>query len=159
MYIKYLLTISIIPLLLTPPIKGQSCYVRLFDASGVNTDLYQQSLEVAACSLRNVIPTEFQASFKVYDIGFYLHNTVTFGYPEVFELAKSKVAATSPYYLLFGKQTDQTGVYTKFWIDLKVPNTGKFSCIDLLSHTLRNDIKKKVEHETVATYANKGNLY
>jgi len=138
---------------------AQPCYIRLTDASGVNTDTYQPMLEAAACSLRAVFPSEFQQSFKVYDVGFYLHNTVTSGYPQIFEMAKTDVAAQSPYYLLFGKQTDKNGVYTKFWVDLKLPNTGKFGCIDLLSPTLRSDIKKKVEHVTVMTYAQNENLF
>ncbi len=92
---------------------AQSCYTRLTDASGVNTDTYQPILESAACSLRAVFPTEFQQSFKVYDVGFYLHHTVTTGYPQIFEIIKNDVAAQSPYYLLFGKQTDRNGIYTK----------------------------------------------
>jgi hypothetical protein len=132
---------------------AQSCYIRMTDASGVNTDDFQPMLEAAACSLRAVFPSEFQQSFKVYDVGFYLQNPITTGYPQVFEMARIDVAAQSPYYLLFGKQTDKNGVYTKFWVDLKLPNTGKFGCIDLLSPTLRSDIKKKVEYVTVTTYA------
>jgi hypothetical protein len=72
---------------------AQSCYIRLTDASGIDTEPYQQGLEAAACSLRAVFPSEFQQSFKVYDIGFYLHNTVTTGYPQIFEMAKADVAA------------------------------------------------------------------
>jgi hypothetical protein len=69
------------------------------------------------------------------------------------------VQSLSPYYLLFGKQTDESGIYTRFWVDLKVPETGKFGCIDLLSPTLRGDIKKKVEYVTTTTYTNEGGLY
>lgn|GEM_PF-1108374 len=138
---------------------AQPCYIRLTDASGVNTDTYQPMLEAAACSLRAVFPSEFQQSFKVYDVGFYLHNTVTAGYPQVFEMARNDVDAQSPYYLLFGKQTDKMGIYTRFWVDLKLPTTGKFECIDLLSPTLRGDIKKKIEYVTVTTYAHDGNQF
>lgn len=139
--------------------KAQSCYVRLTDASGIDTEPYQQGLEAAACSLRAVFPAEFQQSFKVFDLGFYLHNPVTTGYPQIFEYAKADAATRSPYYLLFCKQTDPTGVYTKFWVDLKLPTTGKFGCIDLLSPTLRSDIKKKIEYVTTTTYAQDENLF
>jgi hypothetical protein len=57
-------------------VHAQSCYERLFDASGVDTAPYQQALEDSACALRAVFPAEFQGLFKVYDVGFYLHNTV-----------------------------------------------------------------------------------
>lgn len=140
-------------------VHAQSCYERLFDASGVDTAPYQQALEDSACALRAVFPAEFQGLFKVYDVGFYLHNTVTSGYPQVFETAKDTVASKSPYYLLFGKQTDQNGIYTRFWVDLKLPTTGKFGCIDLVSPTLRADIKRKIEYVTSETYKNDGKAY
>jgi len=151
--------LATILLLLQVLASAQSCYIRLTDASGINTDTYQPMLEAAACSLRAVFPSEFQQSFKVYDVGFYLHNTVTAGYPQVFEMARNDVDAQSPYYLLFGKQTDKMGIYTRFWVDLKLPTTGKFECIDLLSPTLRGDIKKKIEYVTVTTYAHDGNQF
>ena len=137
---------------------AQSCYIRLTDVSGIDTDPYQQSLEAVACSLRASFPTAFQQSFKVYDVGFYLHNTVTAGYPQIFEMVRNDVAAQSPYYLFFGKQTDRNGVYTKFWVDLKLPTTGKFSRIDLLSPSLREEIKNKIEYVAEKTYAQDENL-
>jgi hypothetical protein len=87
---------------------------------------------------------EFQNSFKVYDFGFYLHNeNMVGGYPEMFQAAITQVQAQSPYYLLFGKQTDKSGIYTKFWVDLKLPNQGVFYCIDLLSPNLRDNLTIK----------------
>ncbi len=152
-------TILLLLLFHTLPTNAQSCYTRLADASGIDTEPYQQGLEAAACSLRAVFPTEFQQSFKVYDVGFYLHNTVTTGYPQIFEIARNDVSVLSPYYLLFGKQTDRNGIYTKFWVDLKLPTTGKFGCIDLLSPTLRGDINKKIEYVTTTTYENDGGQF
>jgi hypothetical protein len=159
MTVKYILITLATLLLQTEAAKAQSCYVRLTDASGIDTEPYQQGLEAAACSLRAVFPTEFQQSFEVFDLGFYLHNPVTTGYPQIFEIAKTDAATRSPYYLLFCKQTDPTGVYTRFWVDLKLPTTGKFGCIDLLSPTLRSDIKKKIEYVTTTTYAEDENLF
>jgi hypothetical protein len=152
-------TILLLLLFQTLPTNAQTCYIRLADASGIDTEPYQQGLESAACSLRAVFPTEFQQSFKVYDVGFYLHNTVTTGYPQIFEIARNDVSVLSPYYLLFGKQTDRNGIYTKFWVDLKLPTTGKFGCIDLLSPTLRGDINKKIEYVTTTTYENDGGQF
>ncbi len=132
------------------------CYVRLEDASGINTDAYQTELEAAACALRAAFPDSFQNQFKVFDFGFYLHQeTYSGGYPEAFAQKIQQVGAMSPYYLLFGKQTDATGVYTGFWVDLKLPRTGKFQCIDLLSPNLRQQIVQKhsfIANEIYSTY-------
>jgi hypothetical protein len=126
-------------------LKAQSCYVRLFDASGIMPTQYQlDALESAACRLRDSLPAAFQNSFKVYDFGFYLHNeTMVGGYPEMFQTAITQVETQSQYYLLFGKQTESTGIYTKFWVAMKLPNQDIFYCIDQLSPSLRGDLTAK----------------
>jgi len=58
-------------------------------------------------------------------------------------MAIQQAQASSKYYLLFGKQTDGNGMYTKFWVDLKLP-TNVFSCLTpsgqkLLSEKIRLD--------------------
>ena len=108
------------------------CYVRLNDASGYTpTNTQLNDLEAAACRLIDSLPVEFRDSFKVFDFGFYLHNeTFSGGYPEAFQMAIQQAQASSKYYLLFGKQTDGNGMYTKFWVDLKLPETGVFGCTD-----------------------------
>ncbi len=127
--------ITILLLFLTGTIYAQNCcndgdcYIRLDDISGVDTDKYQDSLQAAACRLVQAFPDEFRRDFRVYDFGFYLHNENFDGsYPEVFEQVKSQI--DKPYYLLFGKQTDSTGVYSKIWVEVKLPETGKFSCME-----------------------------
>lgn len=104
-------------------------YIQLEDASGFNTAPYQDSLEAHAYALIQALPDTFRNLFRVYDFGFYQHHEVTSGYPYAFEKKKAEVAALTPYYLLFGTQTDKTGVYTKFYVDLKLPVGGKFSCM------------------------------
>ena len=127
---------------------GQN-YVRLDDASGFNTDPYQTELIEAADSLLAVFPSEFQSQFKVFDFGFYLHNEdFEEGLAGVFEKVIQDAEQLSSYYLLFGKQTDANGIYTKFWVDLKLPSTGDFSCMDLISSTLRESLVKKYEIST-----------
>jgi|GEM_PF-1259040 len=107
------------------------CYVRLDDASGFNTDAYQADLQAAAAKLCAIFDTTgFAGQFKVYDFGFYLHQeNTTGGYPEPFAQKIQEVQALSPYYLLFGKQTDKSGVYTRFWVDLVLPDSAVFSCL------------------------------
>lgn len=132
-------------LALSGRLNSQSCYVRLSDASGITPTQYQiDALESAACRLRDSLPTVFQDSFKVYDFGFYLHNeNMVGGYPEIFQAAITQVETQSQYYLLFGKQTDKSGIYTKFWVALKLPNQDIFYCIDQLSPNLREDLTAK----------------
>lgn len=129
------------------PIKAQSCYIRFQDASGVSPSQDQiESLENAACRLIDSFPAIYQDSFRVFDFGFYLHNEFTDGgYPEAFQLAIDDAQSQSPYYLLFGKQTDQSGVYTRFWVDLRLPDEGEFSCINEMSAYLRQDVENKLE--------------
>lgn len=119
------------------------CYVRMEDASGFNTDPYQDTLEAVAAKLCAIFDsTGFPGQFKVYDFGFYLHQESTNGgYPEPFAQKIAEVQGLSPYYLLFGKQTDKGGVYTRFWVDLVLPDTGKFSCL--------TNIQRQIIHESI----------
>ena len=137
------------------PANGQNCYVRLSDVSGITpTQAQLDSLESTACRLRDSLPSEFQSAFKVYDFGFYLHNeTMVGGYPEAFQKAIDLAQAGSPYYLLFGKQTDKNGVYTRFWVDLKLPDTGSFEC---LTPSKKSVIKETVRLKTEGSYVELG---
>jgi hypothetical protein len=119
------------------------CYVRMEDGSGFNTDPYQDTLEAVAAKLCAIFDsTGFPGQFKVYDFGFYLHQEITNGgYPEPFAQKIAEVQGLSPYYLLFGKQTDKGGVYTRFWVDLVLPDTGKFSCL--------TNIQRQIIHESI----------
>ena len=122
-------------------------YRRLADASGFNTDSYQDTLQAVAAKLCAIFDTTgFAGQFKVYDFGFYLHQkNTTGGYPEPFAQKLIEVQDSSPYYLLFGKQTDRNGIYTKFWVDLVLPTDPPFSCIDSMSSELRDDITDKLK--------------
>ena len=131
---------------------AQSCYVRLDDdASGYTPTAGQiAELEMAACELIDSLPEEFQGLFKVYDFGFYLHQEVTQGwYPEPFTQKILEVEQLSPYYLLFGKQTDKSGVYTKLWVALKMPDSLQFSCMTALQ---REVYFKRVQTTTEERY-------
>ncbi|MBN8684750.1 MAG: hypothetical protein J0L99_19015 [Chitinophagales bacterium] len=139
-------------------LNAQNCYIRLSDDSGVAPSQEQlTALENAACRLRDSLPLAFRDSFKVFDFGFYLHNeNMIGGYPEVFQQAIAQAGAQSKYYLLFGKQTDKTGVYTKFWVALKMPTTAQFSCMTALQREVFN---KRVEAKTKSRYEEEQYLY
>jgi hypothetical protein len=108
---------------------AQQHYIRLDDFSGLNTDAYQSQLEAEAKALINTFPATLRDSFKVIDFGFYLQNQHFEGsYPSVFQDAIKDAAKKSKYFLLFGKQTDDNGIYTKFWVEIRLPNYGSFSC-------------------------------
>ncbi len=146
--------ITILLLFLTGNIYAQNCcesggcYIRLNDISGVDTDEYQNSLKAAACELVQAFPDDFRRDFRVYDFGFYLHNEHFDGnYPAVFEQVKSQI--DKPYYLLFGKQTDSTGVYSKIWVEVKLPTTGRFSCPESDYYDL---VEYKVKRATINKY-------
>ncbi len=114
----------------------------------MNTDEYQDSLQAAACRLAQAFPEEFRRDFRVYDFGFYLHNENFDGsYPEVFEQVKSQI--DKPYYLLFGKQTDSTGVYSKIIVELKLPPERSLStCFtEKLKNSLEATLQRYVDNE------------
>jgi hypothetical protein len=121
-------------------------YIRLADQTGFEPTAAQLAeLEAAALQLRAAFPdTNHRRDFAVFDFGFYLHSEqTTGGYPEAFQMAIDSVKQIRPYYLLFGRQSTAEGLNGKFWVDLKLPDTGEFSCIDSISSTMRSDFNFK----------------
>lgn len=107
--------------------QSQNCYEVIANMSGFDTTPYQTELESAACELRNAFPAEFQDQFKVYDLGFYSQNEfMQGGFQSVWDKVVSEIP--TDYYLIFGKQSDQSGIYTKFWVDINLPFGN--DCID-----------------------------
>lgn len=111
-------------------IKAQSnCYTQLYDGSGYPVERHHGQLNAAACALIAAFPREYQDSFQVYDFGFYLHNEVMAeGLGGIFQKALSSIPNKSKYHLIFGKQSDRSGIYTKLWVQLNLPRSGEFSC-------------------------------
>jgi hypothetical protein len=139
-----------------PALRAQSnCYVRLTDASGYTPAAEQiAALEQAAAALCLAFDSSgFSGQFKVYDFGFYLHHETTAGgYPEPFARKVEAVAALSPYYLVFGKQSDRSGVYTRFWVEARLPDSLSFSCLDTIgAGILRTsfDLTANIEYEAL----------
>lgn len=129
---------------------AQTYYVPLkpTDPSGIDIAPYQTELNAAAqplCALFDSLG--FAGQFKVFTAGFYVvqESYSDYGYIEAFSLLKDSVLLASPYYLLIGRESNANGIFVKWWIDLKMPNTGKFACIDEQYSTFRKEIVEKVE--------------
>lgn len=120
---------------------GQSCYVQFFDGSGyIPSPTEHVQLEGAACNLLQAFPQNMRGSFGVFDCGFYLHNESMPGqFPHFFETAVNMAKAQKEYYLVFGRQTDHTGVNTKIWVALNLPKTGSFACMSELEFAISSD--------------------
>lgn len=138
------------------PIKAQdTCYVRLDEASGVNTDDVFTMLDTTACKIRDLLPTDYQDQFAVYDFGFYVfHEVYENGYPRAFALMQDQVEAQTPYYLLIGKESDHTGVFKKFWIDLKLPLDAGIDCLTPQIETTAKSLVSIAVENKYAQYDN-----
>nr|HRQ30532.1 hypothetical protein [Saprospiraceae bacterium] len=118
-----------------------NCYIQLGDLSGFNTAPYQAELEAAACELIQAFPSEFQEQFKVYSFGFYAHNEyMQGGFEEAFQKVADEIQ--TPYYLVIGRQTDHTGIYSRFWVELELPTRNNFKCYN-------QDYINKVEFQII----------
>lgn len=139
-----LLLITFLSVFLLNITNSQNCYEVIADMSGIDISSYQAELEAAACELVEAFPEEFQNQFKVYDYGFFRMNEfMQGGFQTVWDKVIDDIP--TPYYLVFGKQSDQTGIYTKFWVDLKLPDGNFFLCINQLSPNLRENLKIKYQ--------------
>lgn len=128
-------------------VNGQNCFEKLADFSGIDYSNSLSEIESAACDLKNILPSEFQNQFKVYDAGFYIHMGTFngFGYPEGFEKLKNDIQ--SPYYLLIAAQNEPSGLYTRFWVDVKLPDITSDGCIPNLNEEASNLVEFVIDKE------------
>ncbi|MCB9274968.1 MAG: hypothetical protein H6564_13070 [Lewinellaceae bacterium] len=115
---------------------------------------YQTSLNQTACELIDSFPTEFQNQFKVISMGFYLYNPIMIpGIGQFRAKAIQDAENESAFYLLITRQSDNTGLFKKFYVDLKLPNSGAFSCLD---STAVQNIKQTVKQAIDQSYLQSG---
>jgi hypothetical protein len=108
---------------------SQSCYVQKTDASDIDVSHNQTQLEGSACELKNAIPTTYSLNFKVFSYGFYMLNpSMVNGVEQMRLRAKTQSEAESQYFLLIMKQSSSEGLYTKFFVEIKLPTVGVFAC-------------------------------
>ncbi len=139
-----------------PAAVAGACYTLLDDFSGYNRNPYLKDLEEAAGNLRDALPLQYRDKFKVYDFGFYLHNQSFkgFTYPEAFKELKASLP-DGPY-ILFGKQTDSKGVYSKFWVTVKLPDVTGNGCLPDMEEQATQLLQFAVDNEykNVGQYPN-----
>jgi len=149
---KHLNSHLLLTLLIAFSIVGQSqnCYNVIADMSGIDIKPYQEQLETAACELVEAIPSQFRDQFKVYDFEFYsLNENMEGGFQTIWDKVINEIP--TEYYLIYGKQSDHNGIFSKFWVDIKLPFDQ--SCIDNI--TLQN-IVDNTRWSTEDEYANNG---
>lgn len=99
-----------------------SLYILDHDPSGISISGSIDSLESSSRDLVELLPCQLWSEFKVIDFGFYIHHQVyPNGFPDAFMRKKDWADQQSPFYLLIGKQNDETGLHTKYWVDIKLP--------------------------------------
>ena len=134
-------------LLLIGTLQSQDCYQPSTNFSGIDFSGSQSEIESAACELKALFPVEYQNQFKVVDGSFYVHmeNFDAFGYPEGFDQLKSEV--TDEYYILIAAQNDNSGLFTKFWVDVMLPDITLDGCIPNLNQNAANLIEFVLEEK------------
>ena len=141
---------------------SQNCYIQKEEASGINVQVNQILLNQEACNLIGVFPESFQDDFKVYGAGFYLHLSSieeTIGINQVYGNIKNEVQNESDYYLLIAKQSTSQGIYTNFFVDLKLPETDEFECLTETFRLLITEKVRKIIDDTFESLDRSPNQY
>lgn len=142
---KKLLAILIVLFFSTYQLSSQTFNV-VADLTGLPpTSQELNDLETASNLAKAQLPSDLQSKFKVYDFGFYsLSRHMQGGYEAVWDKVKSDVAAKaeSDYYIIFGRESSDVGPNTKIRVELELPRTSQFKC---LNDEKRNNIEKYVQ--------------
>ncbi len=118
-------------------------------------------LEAVSNTTKAQLPSDLQSKFKVYDFGFYsLTRFMQGGYDAVWEEVKSRVAAKpeSDYYIIFGRESSDAGPNTRIRVELELPRTSQFNCLD---EEKRNNVEKYVQavaNQNLSTSAYQGEI-
>jgi hypothetical protein len=119
-------------------VQGQSCFVQLGDATGLDISEYENELEAAACALIDAFPEEYQDSFKVFDFGFYAyHPYYAGGVPLAFQTKMTEVQGLSKYYLAIGRDLSESK-NRRIWIKVYFPDCISNSDNGILVSSLYN---------------------
>jgi len=134
--------------------QSDSCYVRLGNYSGVNSDGDQSRLNEVACDLINTFPVPYQDSFRVFDYLFYsIPKDIREGKEKILETVIQRIKLQRPYYVLFGMingRNDQPEIFVK----LNLPRKSIFECysetqrkiLEIRIQTLANQRFKELQY-------------
>jgi hypothetical protein len=121
-------------------------FIRLTDASGITPTIEEiNSIETASQQAIDILPAADRPLFKVYDVGFYIHNVVMIGgILPIWEQIKTDVEnlPSSEYYLRFGRESSDEGLNTKIRVKLKLPTSSAYSC---LTEEERSNLERYIE--------------
>lgn len=125
------------------------CYENLGELTGAPQEIFLSDLETNSCLLRDEFPVEFQNDFRVFDIGFYAHSESMYGHTDdLWQSAISEASSKSTYYLLIGRELNASGAYSKIRIDLVLPTTGVFECVnDNYLQVIKNTVESPVAYD------------
>jgi hypothetical protein len=148
-YILLLTFVVVFAAALSTPVYGQY-YISLEqkDPSGVDIAPFQAELNTAAQKLCVLFDSlGFQNKFKVFSAGFYVPQEAYkgYGYAKVFDNLRERASIASKYYLLIGRESTPDQVFERFWIDIVLPDTGKFVCTNQFYRTI---IRTKLQEQT-----------
>ncbi|MEO6037831.1 MAG: HNH endonuclease [Saprospiraceae bacterium] len=122
------------------------CYVSLGDVTGYQ--IPQGDLDyvnTTACNVESTLPTAYQSQFKVFSASFYVEEEFCQEYPysDAFEQIKQKAGQQSPYYVVFGWQSDSKGLNTRVFVDVKLPHDPAF-CFPELDSMVKGVLIDKI---------------
>lgn len=121
-------------------------FIRITDATIPPPSSAELSkIEFAIQQAIDILPNADKPLFKVYDIGFYVHNdNINSGVSPIWEKIKTETESDpiSDYYLIFGRESNNNRQDSKIRVKLKLPSTIAFNC---LSNEERENIEKYIE--------------
>lgn len=121
-------------------------FIRITDATIPPPSSAELSkIEFAIQQAIDILPNADKPLFKVYDIGFYVHNdNINSGVSPIWEKIKTETESDpiSDYYLIFGRESNNNRQDSKIRVKLKLPSTTAFNC---LSNEERENIEKYIE--------------
>lgn len=109
-------------------------FIPIGDVSGSGTAQDHTELEAASQEiLLSLADTVLRSQFRVYDFGFYIHNEVTAeGVQEAWTKAVDSVENSQTsnfYYILFGRESNSSGINKKIRVKLRLPTDARYSCL------------------------------
>ena len=126
------------------------CYKMRSDVSGNKDTVGIGLLKRAAYRVQSNFLAADQSKFKVHDAGMYILNeniksNTNEPFLDLFEKLKKVVALENEFYIFIGRQSDGQGVYSKIFIDVKLPKITSNNCPDDFNEKAKKLLISKIE--------------